>query len=358
MGFPIGKAIKSLGGEEMKAAFKSGDNGSAALNFDGSKKTHDVVHDYPWTLSKVNGRNDIPHIIISEHRCTESVLARQMKFYIKGSAASTAKNVLNMADSIPFVGGIVGQGVAAAGRGLGLTSESGTGLLSVYDEMFPDSPTGNKYIFPYFSKSFLELSTENWKQIQDAGQKLTGMAEGASDVAKTFGGETVKGYAADFDKYAVAGGKAAGAVNDAALEAKYPSVGIFDRPRLFSSHSERNITIEFPLYNTRNPYDWIKNRDLCYKLMTQNLYNKRDYITGAPPCFYRVFIPGQYFCFACNVSNINVTNLGNSRLMHEKFNVPDAYQVSLTLREMLMPSLNQFQAMTNGEAEGRVSVGG
>ncbi|MEY5135260.1 MAG: hypothetical protein RL709_969, partial [Pseudomonadota bacterium] len=356
MGRIAGKPIQSrdVGGDEMKPAFKSGDNGSAALNFDGSKKTHDVVHGYPWTLSKVQGRDDIPHIILSEHRCTETVLARQMKFYTQ-AGVSTAKNAANMADSI--TGGAVGRGIAAAGRAVGITSESGSGLLDVYEEMFPDAPTGIKYIFPYFSKTFMELNTDPWKQVDDAGTKATGIAEGISDVAKTYGGDWLKKKAEGFDKYAIAGGKAAGAVNDALLEANYPVVGIFDRPRLFASHSERTITIEFPLYNTKSAHDWKQNRDLCYKLMTQNLYNKRDYITGSPPCFYRVFIPGQYFCFACSIASINITNLGNVRTLYGSYNVPDAYQLSITLREMLMPSLNQFQAMTNGEAEGKVSVG-
>ena len=91
--------------------------------------------------------------------------------------------------------------------------------------------------------------------------------------------------------------------------------------------------------------------------MSQNLFNKRDYITGYPPCYYRVFVPGQYFCFASCVTNIAVENLGNIRMMKTGTShvaVPDAYQVKLTLTEMVIPSLNQFQSLFTGEANKKV----
>ncbi len=94
--------------------------------------------------------------------------------------------------------------------------------------------------------------------------------------------------------------------------------------------------------------------------MSQNLFNKRDYITGYPPCYYRVYVPGQYFSFASCVTNFSVENLGNMRLMNaggKEVNVPDAYQVKITLNEMVMPSLNQFQALMTNDAQQRVTVG-
>ena len=141
-----------------------------------------------------------------------------------------------------------------------------------------------------------------------------------------------------------------------AAAAQYPVVGAFDRPRIFTSHSERTITISFPLFNTVEEGDWVKNRELIYLLMEQNLYNKRDYTTGLPPVFYDVYIPGQYYCFASCITQINVENLGNTRLLYNEFIVPDAYQVTLTLSEMTMPSKNQFAAIFNGEARNQVKT--
>jgi hypothetical protein len=341
-----GAPIK-VGGQEAVAPNLGADLKSLGFNMDSLKgMTHDVVHDYPWTLSNVSGRDDIPNIILNEHRQNEGTLVRAMAFYgmaaetTAGNVGSALKNAANK------VAGVVGAKPFGPSR---------DALLKVYEEIFPDSPTNNRYIFPYFSKTAFELNTSQWEQIDDAATAAAGLAGGAADLVGAFGGKNAA--RSRYLKMAQKGIQAGDAGNEALLKAQYPVVGVFDRPRVFTSHSERAITIEFPLFNTKNAFDWTKNRDLLYKLMTQNLYNKRDYITGSPPCFYRVLIPGQYFSFASCVTNINVQHLGNTRVEGGSYIVPDAYQVSLTLTEMVMPSLNQFQAVTTGEAGGRVTVG-
>ncbi|NBQ48951.1 MAG: hypothetical protein EBU33_10950, partial [Sphingobacteriia bacterium] len=138
----------------------------------------------------------------------------------------------------------------------------------------------------------------------------------------------------------------------------YPTIGIKDKPRYFSSHSNRTITIEFPLYNTLHPEHWEKNKAMIDMFMMQNLYAKRDYITGTPPAYYRVLAPGQYFCYAASLANFQVKNLGNIRMMEsngKQHPVPDAYQISITLNEMVIPSLNQQQALYTGEAESSIT---
>lgn len=153
------------------------------------------------------------------------------------------------------------------------------------------------------------------------------------------------------------GAQVAGAGADLALGWQYPSVGIQDRPKIFAGHNERQVTISFPLYNTFSENDWPQNRDLIYILMSQNLYNKRNLITGMPPVFYDIYVPGQYYCYAASMTNVVVKNLGNTRLMENgAFIVPDAYQITLTLTELTMPSKNQFEAVTSGAAEKQVNV--
>lgn len=318
---------KEFGGQQMEQPLSDNQMGSAAMTFDRknqSSATTDIAHDYPWTAS-ITKREDIPYIILAEHRSTEASLMRQIQFYGKG-AINTAK---------------------------GVAGSSPKGILEVYDEIFPDNPTNNKYIFPYFSKSSFDLGTTKWEQMDEISQSIKSMGEGAAElldqfaITKGMGGLVRKGMAI---------GEAAGAAAMTALKGMYPVVGIFDRPRIFSAHTDREITVEFPLYNTLNAWDWVKNRNFIYKFMSQNLYIKRDFITGVPPCFYRVHVPGQYFCFASCVTNIKVENLGNQRMMDDSFIIPDAWQVSVTLSEMVMPSLNQFQALITGDAKSRVNV--
>ena len=323
---PAGDVPSEYAGYQMEKPLSEDQMGSSASTFDRKtqgSKTDDIVHGYPWTASNIK-RDDIPYIVLAEHRNTESTLMRQMQFYGKG--------VVNTA------GGAFG----AAPKG----------LLQVYDEIFPDNPTNNKYIFPYFSKSAFDLGTTKWEQMDEISQSIKDVAGGAADMLDQF--SVTKGMG-DMVRTGMKVGEFAGAAAMTALKGMYPVVGIFDRPRVFSAHNDREITIEFPLYNTLTPWAWKKNRDFIYRFMSQNLYIKRDFITGIPPCFYRVYVPQQYFCFASCVTNIKVENLGNQRMISE-FIVPDAYQVSITLSEMVMPSLNQFQALINGDAQGRVNV--
>jgi hypothetical protein len=368
MSTPAGPALTPTGsqnggfvGEPANQATAGSDPGSLARNYDGgSPQTHDVVNNYVWTMTNVQGREDIPKIVLNEHRCLESVLMRQMSFYAMGAGAATVNNTLQagkntFAGAVNAVSGFFGGGKVI---GDNKTANSWLGnkkLLDVYEEIFPDAPTNNRYIFPYFSKTMMELNTSQWEQIDDAGDVASELAGGASDFLKTMG-DTGKALGGKIDRMKAIGGLASGA-NEALLKSQYPVVGVFDRPRVFTSHGNRNVTIEFPLYNTKNAFDWIKNRNLLYKIMTQNLYNKRDYITGNPPVFYRVLIPGQYFSFASCLTNFKVENLGNTRMEYGSYIVPDAYQVSITLTEMVMPSLNQFQAVTTGEANNRVTIG-
>ena len=189
--------------------------------------------------------------------------------------------------------------------------------------------------------------------MDEISQSIKDLGGGIADTLDQF--SITKGMG-DKVRGAMKVGEFAGAAAMTALKGMYPVVGIFDRPRVFSAHNDREITVEFPLYNTLNAWDWVKNRDFIYRFMSQNLYIKRDFITGVPPCFYRVYVPGQYFCFASCVTNIKVENLGNQRMIDDKYIIPDAWQISITLSEMVMPSLNQFQALITGDAQGRVNV--
>ena len=90
--------------------------------------------------------------------------------------------------------------------------------------------------------------------------------------------------------------------------------------------------------------------------MNQNTMYKTSFVTGVPPVFYDIFIPGQYYCWASCVTNLNVGNLGNTRLINN-YIVPDAYQVEITLTEMVLPSKNQFNArFSGGGAAGKVKT--
>ena len=324
--------------------------GSSAFNFDSktSQPPFNVLRNYRWTLSNQKDRDDLPYVILDEHRNTESSIMRMFKFYAGGAIGSAGDIASNATvDQLVKLG---------AELGIDRPEAKPKGLLQVYDDIFPDNPTNRKYIFPYFTKKYMELNTPNWTQIDSIGDALSDITGGMQDVSEKF--SALKGFTKTAETINAAVGFGS-AVGTTALKFAYPLVGTIDRPRVFATHSERTLTVEFPLYNTIHHDDWIKNLGFLNVFMTQNLFNKRDYITGYPPCYYRVYVPGQYFCFASSVQSIDVENLGNVRVMKTEDTevaVPDAYQVKITLQEMVIPSLNQFQALFTGDAKSRVKV--
>lgn len=281
-----------------------------------------VVKDYKWTLSQIT--DEVPYVRLIEYRANESQVARNMDLYSH-----------------------VGLQMASNAAGIGTNTQE---ILQVYEGVFPKTePTNFSYWFPYFNQTGFELRTDPWQSLDSIGDSLGNIADGASKIASSFGGNLGASVAGKIDMLKEIG-STAGAVANASLAMRYPSFGVADRPKVFNSHGSRSITISFPLYNVVSESDWGQNRDLIYLLMSQNLFNKRDYVTGVPPVFYDIYIPGQYYCYAASMNDIKVENLGNQRLLYGEFIVPDAYQVTLTLSEMVMPSKNQFEAITNGSA--------
>ena len=282
-----------------------------------------VVKQFKWTLSDLTQQDEIPYIRLIEYKSNEDQIRKQMDLY----SNLTPESILNF---------------------LGAGGEK-KGVLDIYKDIFPKTnPTDFSYWFPYFNQTGFELRTQQWQSMDSIGDSLGKIASGASKIASIFGakGQLIsKGIDA-----AKAIGEAGAEVGSAALLGQYPSVGVMDRPKVFTGHESRQVTISFPLYNTVDEEDWGKNRDLIYLLMSQNLFNKRDYITGVPPVWYDIYVPGQYYCYAAAMTDIKVENLGNQRLLYNEFVVPDAYQVTLTLSEMVMPSKNQFEAITSGAA--------
>lgn len=340
----------------LNAAGGQPDSGSSPLTFDGTAKTFNIVKNYRWTASDVSENDEIPHVVLYEHRNLESNIMRMIKFY-------TGINVDNNAGSLDqIIEGLKQGGEQTIGHiqnilpGIEQTPKD---ILDPYEEIFPDSPTSLKYIFPYFTKEYMKLQSAEWAMVDKISKTAGEAATGSSKVLGAFSekaGELVGGLQSAMSFVT--------SIGETALKLQYPLVGANDRPRVFASHSERSITIDFPLYNTLHESDWKKNRLFLQVMMSQNLFIKRDFMTGLPPVFYRVLVPGQYFSFASSVTNIDVQNLGNVRMMYEDNQtgpgkgiiVPDAWQVSITLTELTMPSLNQYQAAITPVAYNRVVV--
>lgn len=285
----------------------------------------DVVKNYKWTLSNVQPQlSEIPYIHLKEYKMTESSIKRQGSFYAT----------------------VATQGGVDLKKGVTKQASKSAETLAPYRELYPkDNATGFQYKFPFFNDTSFDLSSPNWESTDPIGESIKKMTSGFDKLFGSKLGETVQ-----------KGIDAVTAIGEAGLAMEYPSVGITDRPRVFMCHNDRTIRINVTLFNTHSPDDWYKNRDLAYLIMSQNLFNKRDHMTGIPPVFYEVYVPGQYFCYAACMTDIKVKNLGNQRML-DGYIIPDAYEFDLTLSEMTKPSKNQFEAVTSGAAQSSVTTG-
>lgn len=270
----------------------------------------DVISNYAWTLTPSEKRKEIPSIVLTEYEVDESTIARQLNFY--------ATQVFD--------------------KGL----SEGEDFLGPYDQLFPkDKPTSFWYRFPYYSDINFEVNTPQWSSL-DTLESLKKGAEDLGSFVHPILGKAIKTVTE------IGAGVAGGL-----LAANYPKVGIMDRPKLWQSHDFRSYTVKFPLYNTQNfgsGEEWIKNRELCELIVNQNLYTKTSFITGKPPVFYEVLIPGQHYSPAACVTNISIFNRGNIRQLLKNgadCNVPDVYEMNITLTDLVIPSKNLFQAISN-----------
>jgi hypothetical protein len=330
-------------GRSFASAIGSDISTDAAGNkYTNSKSTHyNVVTDHPWSLSKVNSSPDllkeVPYITLKEYEVGESFIANQFAYYTGNIVANVGNETLTKATN--YLTQLGGYG--------NLIKSDAPNPLTPYENLYKKdgtTETGNIYTFPYFDDINFEINTPPWETI-DA---LAEAGNAAGSLTKAILGNT-RGEAVN--KFTENTGK----VFSAGLATTAPKIGIADKPRLWSSHSPRSINIKFPLFNTLNSTDWVKNRGLCWVLVNQNLFTKLDFISNVPPVFYEISIPGQHYSYAAAVTRLTINNRGNMRnlLDPNKYSciVPDAYEVNITLEDLVMPSRNLFQAIQTKAGE-------
>lgn len=296
------KGVEDFSRNDFFSAFNMSGAGGPST----SGKPINGVTKLRWTLADISTYiNEIPTIQLVEYKNEESLIKKQLSFYSR-VVSNTTVNLQSIFNNK-------------------LSSTVST-AKDVYEVIWPTTkPTNYIYTLPYYNPISFSLQTQEWKSLEPLGDQLKEFAR----------------------KIPVVGNFAANVMDlvesttKLAMSTKFSNVGVVDRPRLFGAHNNRTIDISFPLYNTVRSEDWKVHRDFIQNIMSQNLFYKKDYITGSPPVFYQVYIPGQYFCYAACMTNFEVKNLGNIRKEQGEI-VPDAYQIDMTLSEMVMPSKNQF----------------
>jgi hypothetical protein len=136
----------------------------------------------------------------------------------------------------------------------------------------------------------------------------------------------------------------------AAVGAMTPGIGM-ESTYTFSKTDLYSVTIKFPLYNTFDVGSTRKNFDLVNLLTFQNLKNRTSLVTYVPPSVYTVSsggaLGGIYMPIAY-MEDLKIESIGTFRktdeiITGEKVLVPEAYLISITMREMIPQSTNIFE---------------
>lgn len=128
-----------------------------------------------------------------------------------------------------------------------------------------------------------------------------------------------------------------------------PGVGT-ENVQKFDGTDPVGLEIKFPLYNTFTVEDAQNNFHFTNLITYQNLKNRTSLVTYIPPSVYTVqsdALGGIYMPLAY-ISDLKIDSIGTTRRTDEIIDgtyilMPEAYMISITIRELIPVSSNIFQ---------------
>lgn len=258
---------------------------------------YDIVKDYKWSLNNGNlnalsesqsatQKNNVPIIELIEYEQDVAGLYAQLSYWYR--VASNRNN-------------------SATGR-------------DVYKGLYSANPTDTKFILPYY-EDYHHLITQRWAKNKglfsfstlDKGMKALSMVKQALGAAGTY----------------------------------------VNQPQVWEGISEASYTISFYLYNTDeinvesykngiSNSDYVKNKMFIDRLIMSTLHSQETSIEILPPALFEVNVPGIRYSPAAVINSLIVTNIGQINALPieggSNINVPDAYQISIGISELISES--------------------
>jgi len=208
---------------------------------------------------------------------------------------------------------------------LGITGSQD--LKQKYAYLYIREPTGRKYRLPYFDKNFFNIG---------------------NDFGDTYNNESVLGKSMKrLNDYMSA---AANLIDTTALTE--PGMYI-QRPKFYNfSTNEYVLNVDFYLFNTISPDEYVKNLQLITKLVVQNTPHRHNRVLVDPVCIYELKVPGRGFYPYTFISKLEVTHEGTKRVLSvngKDMIIPEAFKVSIGLKS-LTSEVNNFIIPETGDA--------
>lgn len=317
----------------MSLRYTISDSNSKFLKPSGNSGIVDVVNDFAWTISPKESRKDVPYAYLKEYQQTQGQLIASILYYSR------------VAENVSAAEGSIFDRLVTSPKDPG----------EVFKYKYIAEPTGFEYKFPYFSQDKISRTTD-FNNEQDQNPFST-----FSELGKSVLGFGTNRARAAYEKAAGAAyrisqiaGLAGGLINTL-----MPGKLSFEPPQSWSGTSEQSYTIKFQLLNTGTIEDVENNRNLAHILQYQNSPSRRNFAIVDPVVIYSLLIPDVVSFPVCYISNLQITNLGNNRIMQSESGIeriiPEAYGFSITLTPLLMPSRNIVGKLDNGETVQAIS---
>lgn len=311
----------------MPLGYKVSDKSSRFLQPDGGSGVVDVVKDFQWTMQEKDARLEVPTVIVTEYQQTAGQLISSIIYFSK------------VVESI---------------------SSGETGLLTgpkdpaeVYRYKYFAEPTGFVYRFPYFNPKHTSRTTDFG--YEDGQSPFAGLFGLGGEIAKyghftrSAGGNAIRSTLGILGGEIPAIGSAIVGVANSIIPGKLS----LENPKSWVETSEGSYSLTFDLFNTGEPEDIVNNRNLAYILKYQNSPSRRNFAIVDPTVIYDVYIPDITHLPAAYISELQITNLGNTRQMKfdngvEKI-IPEAYRFTITFTSLFMPTRNIMDGMDKGK---------
>ena len=340
--------------------------------------THVNIRDeHHWTESPTHARREVPMLQLKELRILTNPMLNQVMNNIgiavqTGAAAADSGEALmkDMKKLITTGDGKIATNFkeiatelekdvtkgfnAVVNTALKETESSFANPLTPYSQLYTTLPTKFKYTLPYMEDTYV--------------QKSGGFGDAPSGGLLT----DISSIAAEF-------------MSDISLKKIGAPGRMIEQPKGFTfTGREKSYTVKFPLFNTKNFSEIIRNWQFIYLLTYQNTPNRitRDLIDT--PCIYEARIPGAWYSKYSSITNMQVDFVGARREMDmpvpylTKANdgpidgksesnwitqkrkittiIPDAYMVTITVTELFSETQNFMYHMVKESMNDKVSV--
>jgi len=281
-----------------------------------------VVRDFYWTQSKaLEGRQEVPKIILSEKRLKSNALISQLKYAFgvtRDNIGGIVKNLpTNLSNRLQKWGSKQITALTESDTGQAVTDfYNAQNYLQDNNDVYKENP----YLIPYQNLYITEPT--GWEFILPYFDNYNNAALNAfsNDIGSSTG--------LSFLKSAV---DIATDIADITSVLRSPTqITFVEKAKFYNYPVEgEEFSFTFPLINTGSATfnDVVKNWELLFLLLYNNKPSRKNVSVIDPPVIYQVEIPGVKFLPFCYISNISVDFAGSRRQIDFNLNVTENLNV-------------------------------